>query len=91
MRGHYLLKVLFLLLELLQVLLHDLQPGLVLRLYPTCILQGSFPFLILLCRELQGRGWGGGGQGLSLPWDRVPLCVSLFSFQGRTRMASGGM
>lgn len=42
------MQTLFLLLQLLQVLLHDLQPGLVLRLYPACLTQGSLPFLILL-------------------------------------------
>lgn len=42
------MQTLFLLLQLLQVLLHDLQPCLVLRLYLACLAQGSLPFLILL-------------------------------------------
>lgn len=42
------MQPLFLLLQLLQVLLHDLQPGLVLRVHPACLPQGLLPFLVLL-------------------------------------------
>ena len=42
------MKTLFLLLQLLQLLLHDLQPPLVLGLYPARLLQGLLPFLVLL-------------------------------------------
>ena len=61
------MQTLFLLLQLLQVLLQDLQPGLVLRLHPARLLQGSVPFLVLLGRELQGRAAGEAG-------DRDPCC-----------------
>ena len=61
------MKTLFLLLQLLQLLLHDLQPPLVLGLYPARLLQGLLPFLVLLGRELQGRAAEEAG-------DRDPRC-----------------
>lgn len=47
-KGGYLVQTLFLLLQLLQMLLHDLQPGLVLGLQPARLPQGLLPFLVLL-------------------------------------------
>lgn len=73
------MQTLLLLLQLLQVLLHDLQLGLVLRLHPACLPQGLLPFLILLGRELQGRAAGETG-------DRAPLCIPLFPSQDRIRI-----